>query len=217
MQTSDLSAVNFLLPVFVLVFAWISMRFNFEKEYDKDVCKYNSACNNLYVALRSADPFTPDSFDYLAEYLLRRLSLKGVSSWSSWGRSVRLFHILRKIVIGYAVCLFVVLALYAVIPPFVRHSSAVDTPGADEWLSGLFVVELLCEVLPLIMWGLVFCWAFSISRCRKVLAKRQSEEVFAPSEEWIRCNKVSPDYSLVLLSKLVSENRQQEGTRIPRN
>ncbi|MCH7663933.1 MAG: hypothetical protein IH859_08720 [Chloroflexi bacterium] len=198
METAIVFGLGFLLAVVTLVFQFNAKRFDFVEEYEKDKRAYEEACKGLYIALNGNRPFSPDLHEYLSRYLLTKLRIEGVSSWSSWGKSIRLFYRLRTVAVWYSVCLLVIFSVYLAILSFVKTTS------------GVLVINTLTVAFPIIIVGILIYWGICISRCITVLAKRKVEEMYSPTVEWLRDNRVVPDYGLVLLIKLLSENKPRE-------
>ena len=190
--------LGFLLSMTTFVVRFLAKRWDFVEQHGEDERVYEKACKSLYMVLNGDCPFGPDSYECLSSYLVAKLRFEGVSSWSSWGKSIRLFYRLKTVAFVYSVSLLVLFGVYFAIFPFAKQTS------------GALVINVLTVAFAIIMLGILLYWGISISRCYTVFAKRKVEEIYTPSEGWLRDNRVVPDYSLVLLSKLFSENKPQE-------
>lgn len=197
MENTIFFGLGFLLSVATLVVHFLAKRFDFVEQYGKDKHAYEEACTRLYMVLKGDCPFNPDSYECLSSYLSAKLRLEGVSSWSSWGKSIELFYRLKTVAVGYSVCLLVLFSVYLAVFAFAKQTS------------GVLVINVLTVAFAIIMLGVLLSWGISISRCYTVLARRKVEEIYTPTEEWLRDNRVVPDYSLVLLSKLLSESKPE--------
>lgn len=197
METNPFFGLGFLMAVIAFIANYVLRRWEPDECYKEDERKYQDACEKLYKALTGETPFAPESFQYLTNYLITKLSLEGVSSWLSWGKSIRLFRFLRNAAFGFAVILTVLFAVYLVIYIYAEQSS----------ITGPLVIRYLTMSFSLLMLGILLCWGFATYRCNTVFAKRKNEDIFVPTQQWLRDNKVVPDYGLVLLSKLLTKNK----------
>jgi len=197
METNPFYGLGFVIAVITFIANHVLKRWEPDEYYKEDEHKYQDACDKLYKALTGKTPFAPETFQYLTNYLIAKLNLEGVSSWSSWGKSIRLFRFLRNAALGFAAILIVVFAVYLATSIYAEQSG----------ISGPLVIRYLTIFFSILMLGILFCWGFATYRCNIVFAKRKNEDIFVPTEQWLRDNKVVPDYGLVLLSKLLTKNK----------
>ena len=195
METNPFYGLGFLMAVIAFIANYVLKRWEPDECYKEDERKYQNSCDKLYKALTGETPFAPESFQYLTNYLIAKLSLEGVSSWSSWGKSIRLFRFLRNVAFWFAVILAVLFSVYFFIYIYAEQSG----------ITGLLAIRYLTIFFSILMLGILLCWGFATYRCNTVFAKRK--DIFVPTGQWLRDNKVVPDYGLVLLSKLLTENK----------
>ena len=166
-------------------------KLDFAEQYTRDETVYRKACDTLHDAVRKKDDsITPA----LHEYLSAKLILGGVFSWSSWGRTVRLFHRAEFLV-------FIISGSIVVVLPALWALSSYPT-----------VADLLNNMAIGLSFFLVFIlvWeAFIMIRCRNLLAERQKREL---TTEMLEKYEVARHCGLVLLSWLGGDTMK----RLPR-
>jgi|LGVD01.1.fsa_nt_gb hypothetical protein len=190
---------GFIIAVIAIFLHVLAQKWDFVDIHEKDKASYESACNELYQAIeRKDDSFGPALYQYLSA----KLALEGVFSWSSWGRSIRMFHHIQILVIGFLAFLFIISGVYWIL----------SSGFASE--SGVRVMPILALISSSLLIAILIWWCFIIYHCKLLLGKRK-DTIFPPEKDMLCKNRKVLDYDLMLLSRLAPNDtsKQDEDNR----
>jgi len=183
--------LNFLLVFLVGIFYLLFKNWEFTSQYEKDEKDYKMACEELYKAIKENNT----SFGSpLYKYLFTKLTLEGVASWSSWGKSVRMFRVFKEIILW---SLGIILLLSSVLWIFALYMES----------SGIKMANIISVVFSFYLIFVLFLWVVNIVHCKSLFTERNNENILTPTIEMLTNDKAVPDHSLVLLSKLLTKNK----------
>lgn len=186
--------LNFLLVFLVGIFFLLFKNWKFASQYETDEKNYKAACEELYDAIRRNNTsFGPP----LYKYLFTKLTLEGVASWSSWGKSVRMFRVFKEIILWSLGCILLLSSVLWALAVYYMEPS------------GIKMANIISAVFSVYLIFVLFLWVVNIVHCKSLFTKRKNENLLTPTIEMLTNDKAVPDHGLVLLSRLLTETNHE--------
>jgi len=184
------SLLNTLLAFLIGSVIFYSTKWEFVTKYYEDEKEYEKSCNKLWQSLNSNSSSL--LLTDLHKFLLATLKIKGVFSWSQWGKTIKFFLIIRVISLYLSGSAFIISLVLVVFHNYAQESG----------LAAIKTISMLI-IISLILFFLVFLVV--VHRCYVLLhRKNKTEDLSHPSIEEIKEYPVAPHIGLLLLSKIDS-------------